>query len=478
MAIQPRLKNLMTDPLLLLLAAGIAARWFLLGSGSLTIDEIGTLVIARQPLPDLIPYVLHLGFNPPLFNFFTSLWQTLGESALWLRALPFIFSAAALAAYVSFCKEFFRADSEGGAAAVRLAVLVGAFSPFWINLGQQFRMYSLFLLLAILANHLFLKLLRGSAAPRHQAAYGIVLLLGLYTHYYFGFVWAAQGLTTLFFVKEGRGRLVLTQIGAMLAFLPWLAAGLKAVGVVSGVQSMVWSSPFTFFGNFLLGWGTVDLLIPGWLGFAGLLGFCALAAALWRLKNLYRGETFLALLHIALPLLSVPVLELLTGNSFSMPRYWLFITPFYYLLLAAWAEGLSGRRRSAARITLAAAVIAGLCAYYVLKIKVDPFFAPAARRIEQVTRPGTLVLHTSAYWYMPLKYYYAPGFRHCIIASPGEENGFLATGWLPDHCVIASLKDPALAAEPFLLVDPYRKTTGQLLSPATRRLLGEAKLLP
>ncbi|OGR65842.1 MAG: hypothetical protein A2X31_00650 [Elusimicrobia bacterium GWB2_63_22] len=477
MAIPHKLKTLLTDPLLLLLAAGIAARWFLLGSGSLTIDEIGTLVIARQPLPDLIPYTLHLGFNPPLFNFFTSLWQSLGEGALWLRALPFIFSAAALAAYRSFCKEFFSADPESGAAAARLAVFLGAFSPFWINLGQQFRMYSLFLFLAILANHLFLKLLRGTAAPRHRAAYGVVLLLGLYTHYYFGFVWAAQGLTTLVFVKEGRGRLVLTQIGAMLVFLPWLAAGIKAVGVVSGVQSMDWSSPFTFLGNFLLGWGTVDMLIPRWLAAAGVLGFCAAAAGLWRLKT-RRAELLLALLHIALPLLSVPVLELLTGNSFSMPRYWLFITPFYYLLLAYAAEGLAGWRRSTARILLAAAVVGGLCAYYVLKIKVDPFFLPAARRIEQVTRPGTLVLHTSAYWYMPLKYYYAPGFRHCIIASPGEENGFLATGWLPDHCVIGSLKDPQLAAEPFLLVDPYRKATGQLLSPASRRLLGEAKLMP
>jgi uncharacterized membrane protein len=457
---------------IILLALGLAARWFMLDTGSLTIDEVGTLIIARQPLSQLLPFTQHLGFNPPLFNFFTALWQTGGESALWLRSLPFIFSVAALAAYQRFCAGFLPASTA------RLALFIAAFSPFWINLGQQFRMYSLFLFLSIAANHLFLRTMHASAGRGTYAAYGLTLLLGLHTHYYFCFVWAAQTATALIFSRTSRRRMLLCQAAAMLAFIPWLALSIKTFRVVSGVQSMDWSAPFYFLGNFILGFGTIDIFIHGWINAAGCLGLCALAAGMWKFRERYRLEMFLALLHIALPILSVPALEFLTGNSFTMPRYWIFMTPFYYMILAAAVENLNGWKRSAARITLMTAVLGALGAFYILKAKIDPFFAAAARGIAQSIQPGGLVLHTSAYWYMPMKYYYAPDRRHCLIASPREENGFLATGWLPDHCVIRTLADPALQAGSLLLLDPYRTVTGKLMSPVSRIELAKAKLLP
>lgn len=478
----PANTSLSRDPLFWLLAAGAAAQFFMLGSGSFTIDEVGTLVIARQPAENFLPFVLHLGFNPPLFNALAWPWRAAGEGVLWLRLLPFLLGVAALEAYRRFCADLFAAPARpeaGGvvtAAAARLAMFLGAFSPFWVNLSQQFRMYSLFLLLAIAANWLFLRALRGRGGRGERALYGLTLLLGLYTHYYFGFVWAAQTLTGLLLARPRGAGLLGWQAGAMALFAPWLAAGVKAAGVVSGVQSMGWGAPLSFFGNFLLGWGAVDLLIPRWISAAGAAGLAVFAAALWRLRRAYPAETALALLHLVLPLAAVPALEALTGNSLSMPRYWLFITPFFYLFTSAWAEGLPGRARYAARLALMITAMGSLAGYYILKAEVDPFFGAAAARLRPLP-PGSLALHTSAYWYMPLKYYYAPGLRHCLLYSPSEINGFIAAGWLPDQCVVESSSDPVLGAGPFLLVDPYRRISGQVLSASSAAALRAAGLL-
>src|SRR4051812_15132690 len=167
--------------------------------GGYWIDEGISVGIASHPLAD-IPRVLSQDGNPPLYYLLLHSWmQVTGTSEAATRALSLIF--AILAVPASFWAGARVFDRRAGA----LAAAGAAGSPFLTYYAQETRMYSLVVLLSILASASFvLAFVRGER--RHVVWLGVWLALLLYTHTWGAFLAAAMGGAWLVMWRRGQGQ--------------------------------------------------------------------------------------------------------------------------------------------------------------------------------------------------------------------------------------------------------------------------------
>ena len=203
--------------LLLLMGASLALRIGTLDAGY-WIDEGIAVGIASHDFAD-IPRVLSQDGNPPLYYLLLHGWmQLFGTTEAATRALSLVF--ALLAVPASFWAGAALFDRRAGA----LAAAGAAGSPFLTYYAQETRMYSLVVLLSILASASFvLAFVRGDR--RQLPLLGLWLALLLYTHTWGLFLTAAMAVAWLVLWRRGEvaggdG----ARLGAALALIyaPWL----------------------------------------------------------------------------------------------------------------------------------------------------------------------------------------------------------------------------------------------------------------
>jgi mannosyltransferase len=183
------------------------------------IDEGISVGIASHDLRD-IPAVLAQDGNPPLYYLLLHGWMTVaGTSEAATRALSLLFALLAIPA------SFWAGTAVFGDRKVGLLAAAGAAgSPYLTAYAQETRMYSLVVLLSILASASFvLAFVRGRR--QHVVYLGVWLTLLLYTHTWGMFLTAGMaGAWVLMWrrglVAGGDG----AKLGAALAiaFAPWL----------------------------------------------------------------------------------------------------------------------------------------------------------------------------------------------------------------------------------------------------------------
>jgi len=182
------------------------------------IDEAIAVGIASHDLVD-IPGALRRDGSPPLFYVLLHGWMELagtGESAT--RVLSLLF--AMLAVPVSWWAGNAVFDRRAGA----LAAAGAAGCPFLTYYAQETRMYSLVVVLSVLAGASFvLAFLHGRR--RHLVLLGVWLTLLLYTHNWALFLVAGMGVAWLWLWRAGRvdgrdGVLVAAAIAVLYA--PWV----------------------------------------------------------------------------------------------------------------------------------------------------------------------------------------------------------------------------------------------------------------
>jgi hypothetical protein len=194
----------------------------LLRTGALTtgywIDEGISIGIASHPLAD-IPQVLAQDGNPPLYYLLLHVWMAaFGEGEAATRTLSLLFALAAVPA--SFWAGSAVFDRRVGA----FAALGAAGAPFLTYYAQETRMYSLVVLLSVLASACFaLAFVRGSRP--HVVWTGVWLLLLLYTHTWGVFLAASMAVAWL--VLWRRGAVAFGdgfRLGVVLAaaYAPWV----------------------------------------------------------------------------------------------------------------------------------------------------------------------------------------------------------------------------------------------------------------
>jgi len=205
----------MTVVLLFAVAAGLL-RFYLLGAQSLWLDEALSYFDAHQALGEIHRSVLA---SPPLFHYFVHGMDVLfGRNDFWLRFPSAFFGALTVPVVYFTVRQSFDEKTA------RWSAIFLLLSPFHFVYSQELRMYTLLALLGWLSVYLFQRG-RRSDAPLDWVGWGSVTCLGLYTHNWFLFLWAAQFLTLVYFsVRQAvvPRRALMMNIVLFVFYLPWI----------------------------------------------------------------------------------------------------------------------------------------------------------------------------------------------------------------------------------------------------------------
>ncbi len=258
--------------LLFLLAVSIFLRTLSLGE-SLWMDEGLSIGIASQPLFD-IPGVLRLDGSPPFYYMALSVWMSLvGDGPAETQALSVLVSLIAVPGGLWAGWSLF------GRRAGLICAALCAVNPFLTNYAQETRMYSLMLVLSLLATAAFLHVF-AFGRRRYLPLFAVLLALMLYTHDWGLFLGAGLvcALVPCWYVSEVRSSFwkdALIGFGfAGLLYLPWLPTLLHQVQNTGAP----WLNPPNLgapvqITRSLLGGGTptVALLLAGGSGIAAVI---------------------------------------------------------------------------------------------------------------------------------------------------------------------------------------------------------------
>jgi mannosyltransferase len=206
---------------LLAVAIAVAALRARALDAPLWMDEGISVGIASHPLGD-IPGLLRQDGSPPLYYVMLHLWiGVFGSSPTAVHALSLTFFALAVPAAV------WAAWTPFGPLAGGLAGALVALDPFTVYYADDARMYTLVLLLGVLATGSFVRafVLRRR---RHVAAFAVLLAALLYTHNWALFYAAATGIAFVALLAAAPDRRSLLRdgafafAGAALLYAPWL----------------------------------------------------------------------------------------------------------------------------------------------------------------------------------------------------------------------------------------------------------------
>jgi len=411
---ETKLSGLLLITLLLITALGALLRIYKLGSDSVWLDEAYSIQISHKSLPEIVEETSK-DVHPPLYYFALHYWIKLfGDSEFSSRLLSAVFGT--LAILMIYCLSVLLFEHATGL----LASLLLALSPFNIAFSQEARMYTLFILLALLSIYFFIKVLE-SRSPFALAAYVLSSALLLYTHVYSLFVIIAQNLywLSLLFIsretfKRTWKRWLLAQTLVFLLFLPWLSI---LVQQVSHVQKGFWiPRPMarTILDTFVTYAGSNEL---AWILFP-LVGLAIFLGLRGRSENV-EGEAALSekqdsalsrrlKIHLLLLWLLCPLILPFIISQFSTPIFqtkYTIAASLAFIILAA--RGLLGVRFHQLRMLLVLLLLcfslADLRNYYGA-IKKD-MWRESVARFEQLAEPGDLVLFNDRSGQTPFDYY-------------------------------------------------------------------------
>jgi mannosyltransferase len=258
--------------LVVLLAVSFVLRTDSLGE-SLWMDEGLSIGIASQPLFD-IPGVLRVDGSPPLYYMLLSVWMDLvGNGPAETQGLS-VFTAL-----LAVPGGMWAGWSLFGRRAGLVCAALCAVNPFLTQFAQETRMYSLMLVLSLLATAAFLHVF-AFGRRGYLPLFFVLLALMLYTHNWglFLAVGLACALVPCWYVSENRHSFWKDALigfgGAGLLYLPWLPTLLHQIQHTGAP----WLNPPNFgapiqISKSLLGGGTptVALLLAGGSGLAAVL---------------------------------------------------------------------------------------------------------------------------------------------------------------------------------------------------------------
>lgn len=272
---------------------------------SIWLDESYSAYLTRFSFSDIWNFTAS-DVHPPLFYFVLKIWSMIfGYTDFGMRFMSVFFGAIAIVFAWHWLKRKF------GVKPAILATLLMTISPMFLRYGQEMRMYTMAAAIIFGATYT-LELAIDTKKRKFWIIYGVLISLGMWTHYFTALIWLAQ-LAYLIFVyrkKIFQKNIITSYVLAVILYLPWLPSLIKQTGVV---QSGFWigdtsiSTISDFFTNtfFYLDAGKVI----GWILPLALVLFCSLIYLLRKPGKNITLLRFMALLPIVLLILfSLPPL--------------------------------------------------------------------------------------------------------------------------------------------------------------------------
>jgi uncharacterized membrane protein len=216
---EARYRRASASVFILIALAFVLARLWRVTSSCLWFDEIFSVHAARHSWAGLVKFAAADIIHPPLFYALLKIWIAIGgESILWLRLLPVLFSVATIVPFALLCRELRLKPSE-----TNLALLLMAVSAFQLKYAKVLRMYTLLLFLSVFSIWLFLRFIRRqSPSKRDLLALTAVNLLLVYSHYYGWVMVALECLIVLFSQRRKFVSLAISTALCIVAYGPWI----------------------------------------------------------------------------------------------------------------------------------------------------------------------------------------------------------------------------------------------------------------
>ena len=449
--------------LLFVTSLGGALRVVNLGAKSFWIDELLSLCHAEniQTLQSLFEAACG-NAHPPLYFLLLRVWRIYGDGESYLRLLSVAFGIAAIPTTYLLGRELSR-KSTGLIAAGFVAI-----SPFLLLYDRELRMYSALTFLTTCSVYCFLKAVREGRLL-YWVLYTALSGVSVYVHYNTFLVLLFEW---IFFLVVCRGRrelwvkAIVSQATLAIAFAAWLPVLLlqlrnphlftldapdKFPVTVGG-----WGAKLLYlfyalsFGQTLMPWRATAVI--GMLAFAGVATVGFLRFRRDRVASIFAG------LYLGVPILAGFYIYQ------SMPRYYVFLAPVYFVVLG---EGILAFANSRWWIVITGLmlfpIVVSVANYYGnrdfhILATVDPW-REVGQYVERGVRSGDCIVAIGSF--RPLGYYtgnfagfsrpiYGTDFREvtdCLSGGRGrqvwlvgadpalEEMTEEARRWLDEHYV-------------------------------------------
>ena len=408
---------------LFFMLAAAAAGWFLLLKQSLRLDEAQSLWQTDRSLSGMFHLVAQ-DVHVPLYHVLLHFWQQLfGNQVEGARLFSLIFFLASIPAVYVLGKMSL------GRPAGLFASLLAAFSPFLNWYGNEIRMYSLFVFLAVLNHYAFLRLFEAIEAGKREstvstvwiwAGYGITLLLGVYTHYFFWLILFSQAMFFLLyrssFPKGALLKFAAIATGVFISVLPWVY-WVWRMGSAGNSQPLLFKP------------GTLDLFNALYAYFFGYHGTAAnsLVLASWPVLVLLLFFGLQKNKSIPKPaiyflLASVMPLLLAFALSFVRPvfsaRYLIFVAPTLYLFISWLFSTYEGKLEWVLKSVLVVAMAAMVVSQGVgSQVPVREDFRLASSLISKQATSRDIVAVSAPFTVYPFEYYYRGPARVATIPA-------------------------------------------------------------
>lgn len=321
------LKNGSWFALLIFLVNLILKLWFL-SYNDLALDEPFTLFHSQKSLTGIFE-MLKGENNPPLYFLFMKIWTSIfGIGTFAARFPSAVFSSLAASMIYLTGRKFFNPRTG------LIASLLFTFSNTHLFYAQDARVYALFFLLTVCSTYVFLGLQQQPGSKKLLIGWIILNVLLLYSHF-FGIVFVFFQLLVLLCLKQLRETLLKQTLWCcfvlILLFSPYIPILLQrfisTTGNTPWIQPPLWSDLYTMFWRFSN--TPVNTVIMLSLLFIGIY----LSFSNKRINSVVLPGNFRVLLFLLfIPLLFIFFL------SFKIPlfldRYLIFVSLYYYLLVA------------------------------------------------------------------------------------------------------------------------------------------------
>ncbi len=312
-------------PLAAITLVGLAIRLVGLGDRSLRENEAYAVDAASRPFLEIVWPVLIDNGNMLFFYIIASFWIDVlpkipPVSEFLLRLLPLIFSVATIPALYALAHQLLQPLSPKHISlrtAALFAALFFALSPFSILYAQEFRAYSLQLLLLTLSSLVMLRILTesGSTTPRWYllCSYAILSALAIYSH-----------MLSVLFVSG--------QMISLLIFLTWKRYSMSAIRIViSGLGILLLIAPLLItFGT--RGASQIEWIAPERNSFGQVRTI--LASLTGASGNLFNDVNTLPLIA-SLILFVAGAVELFKNRTRFLPLLLVLFTPLVWSVIAA-----------------------------------------------------------------------------------------------------------------------------------------------
>lgn len=390
---------------LIAIAASVIINVIHLFSQSIRLDESQSIWVATKS----VAAILHISaqdVQTPLYPVLLHFWmQLFGAEIVMARLLSLVFFVLTLPVLYVLIREVSNKETAF------LGVILFSLSPFLIWYSNEARTYTLLSFLTT-ANHVFFLRLYQSRGQKSKFLYFLFSILGLYTHYFFGFILLTQFLFVAFKVARRKIKMhfsltfMLVFSFIVLTFLPWLYYVYK-LGLAANTQPLI-PAPTSFsliqvYLNFVLGFQNQlvqSLTVSLWPLFLMILFF--IFTRKLRL-SLLRIDYFLAVSF--LPVLLVFLVSFY--KPIFLSRYLVIVVPSLFTVFAWLLMNFGKRILSSVSIALLLLMIMSL--NFQNSIQSNPVKEDYRQVVDilsaQVT-PRDVVAVTAPFTVYPIEYYY------------------------------------------------------------------------